>query len=183
MQEKNFICHTKIKIVTKKGKLKLLKQYNTNHLNEIPVPEIPNSIQNDTIGLKDTTFHRRNSAEFAVRAKEVRNRRRNVKNKRSRNNSDIYNQHQSDDGGKRLNSSPLNNVINANNNVTSAMHGGYDEYTAYKLANRRRKKNKDNGRNKAMKERIKWNTYFKNITLSPLHPKPIVEEFTYEKEA
>lgn len=47
----------------------------------------------------------------------------------------------------------------------------------------------ENNRNQKRKEgnlsmeKIKWKTYYKDSTLNPLHPKPIVEEFNYVKES
>ncbi|XP_044266725.1 lithostathine-1-beta-like [Tribolium madens] len=143
LEQKHFICHTKIKIVTSKGKKKLLRQYNVNKynkLNEIPVPTIPEDANYNTTSLKAVNI---NNAQFALKPKERK--RRTRKNKRKKVN---------------LEDSGYNSTLGER---------------------RRRQKNKEEG--DLSMERMKWKTYYKDSTLNPLHPKPIVEEFNYVKEA
>lgn len=143
LEQKHFICHTKIKTVTNKGKKKLLRQYKVNKynkLNEIPVPNLPEDISNTT-GLKAVNI---NNAQYAFKPKDRKRKFRKNRKKK----------------------------------VTVSDDNGYNSTQGER---RRRQKNKDEG--DISMERIKWKTYYKNVTLSPLHPKPIVEDFNYFKDA
>ncbi|CAG9771469.1 unnamed protein product [Ceutorhynchus assimilis] len=55
LEQKHFICHKKIQSITnnkpRKKQMKQ-KQYNTKYLNEIPIPDLPNDISENTISLE-----------------------------------------------------------------------------------------------------------------------------------
>jgi hypothetical protein len=147
LEQKHFICHTKIKIVTNKGKKKLLRQYKVNKynkLNEIPVPNLPENVNYNVTGLKG---HQPN-AQFAVKPRV--HRRRTRKNRRKKAN------------------------VPQDSGYNSTTH---EEQTE----RRRRQKVKEEGGDLSM-EKIMWKTYYKDSTLNPLHPKAIVEEFSYMKD-
>ncbi|KAJ3656309.1 hypothetical protein Zmor_015395 [Zophobas morio] len=153
VEQKHFICHTKIKIVTSKGKKKLLRQYKVNKynkLNEIPVPDLPQDARYNTTILKG---HHPNGASLnhAQYARKPRDRRRRVRKNRK----------------KKV------NVLSDNDNTLNSTHYGQTE-------RKRRQKTKEEG--DLSMERIKWKTYYKDSNLSPLHPKAIIEEFNYVKE-
>ncbi|RZB40372.1 uncharacterized protein BDFB_007250, partial [Asbolus verrucosus] len=86
LEQKHFICHTKIKIVTSKGKKKLQRQYNANKynkLNEIPVPTLPEDLQYNATYLKGHHPNgvNYNKAQFALKPKQRKRRNRRRKKK------------------------------------------------------------------------------------------------------
>ncbi|KAG5875045.1 hypothetical protein JTB14_022027 [Gonioctena quinquepunctata] len=167
VEKKHYICHTKLKIVTNKGKKKLKQHYNVdqyNKLNEIPVPSVPN-YDNDSIPLKNIpiTFKfeinesLNDQAMFAFAPKEeVKKVKKNRKRKAKK----------------------LRTVRLANGTVLEVPK-------RKKNKNKRKKytpKTEDLGEPTLMRN-IRWRTYKKEgKIMNPLYPRPIVEEYNYVKE-
>lgn len=161
VERKQFLCHTKLKIVSNKDKKKLQRQYNAgknNKLNEIPVPILPED-RNITI-LKDYTkngisneigaFARLPNAE-----KRKKNKGRGRKNgKRSRNSA-----------GNDLNGTVIYEI-------PRVKEGRF---------RKRRNRVKEEKKIDTSIENIKWKTYYNEATVNPLYPRGIVEEFVYTK--
>ncbi|KAJ8920843.1 hypothetical protein NQ315_015635 [Exocentrus adspersus] len=168
VEQKHFICHTKLKIVSSKDKKKLRRQYKVdkdNKLNEIPVPIIPDYMTNNTTPLKSNIpisyqVEINNSLnDQALFAETAPVQERRAKKGRKKKRKTKY---------KQL------THLKRNTNGTSS-----DD-------KERRRKNRekvvDKGNPTSM-QHIRWKTYKKEVKqANPLYPKPIVEEYNYVKE-
>ncbi|KAJ8964447.1 hypothetical protein NQ314_004906 [Rhamnusium bicolor] len=170
VQQKHYICHTKLKVVGNKGKKKLRRQYNAdkyNKLNEIPVPTIPDYLSNSSIPLKanipisykvEINNSLNDQALFAESSPELV--RKVKKNKRKRKTKKYRQLGQLKQNATKDGSKLLDNVKN----------------TKYKG------NVSDNGKPTSI-QHIRWRTYKKELKqANPLYPKTIVEEYNYVKE-
>lgn len=168
VEQKHYICHTKLKTVNSKGKKKLRRQYNVdkdNKLNEIPVPTILDYPLNDTAPLKanipitykvEINQRLNDQALFAEAAPPFEKSVKRAKRKRKAKQ-------------RELSHYKRNSTIS--------------ELSSFLDRERRRKpkgKSVDRGKATAI-QHIRWRTY-KRKQNNPLYPKPIVEEYNYVKE-
>lgn len=160
LEEKQYICQTKLKKVSPKGKKKLQKHYNAtsiNKLNEVPVPvlyeltnTIPKTAQNR---LSNEVLD--NEIAFAIRpqADEMQKKKKKKKKGKKKTKKEIDEAYI-----KSLNGTDLN-------------------------LRRRRNKMKDSKIVKNIEnasfENMKWKMYYEKATISPYHPRKIVEEISY----
>lgn len=170
-EERHFICHKKIQTVTNnKSRKKLLRQYNTNQLNEIPIPQISNNIlpneddlkaQSNALSLKSDPFHIEIyplvlDAQPAYRKKPRKNRKK-----------------------KRKNS--LEPALQQHSNGTIFENAIPAVLLSDQPYRRRRNKAKED-ENIQLPMKIYYKTYKETNGKDPLLPNPIVEEYNLAKE-
>lgn len=161
LEQKHFLCHTKLKIVSNKDKKKLQRQYNAgknNKLNEIPVPLLP---EDGTTSLKDFTNFDDSNDIGALAATIPKPEKRKKSKNRSR------------------------KIGKKNRNLVEKGLNGTVIYEIPKVKEgrfRKRRNRGKEGRNADTSiENIKWKTYYNEATINPLYPRGIVEEFLYTK--
>lgn len=146
---KHYICQTKVRNVTNKGKKKLQKQYKAdknNKLNEVAVPEIrTNNIPND---IQPYNWNYKENNAFAYRSN-------------------------GNDYRKRQNKKDTTSYKNINGTIIEPPR------RSRRKENKKSDKHKQYERSKHNSiEKIRWKTYYEG-TPSPLHPRVAVEEFSY----
>lgn len=171
IERKHYICHTKLKTVSGKGKKKLRRQYHAdkdNKLNEIPVPTIPDYSDNDTAILK---------ANIPISYKVEINQRLNDQALFA----EVFPAVEKRVKPKRKRKTKFRELTQFKRNS----NGTLSDPTSFRDRNKRRKnkgKKVDKGRPTSI-QHIRWRTYKKNLKQSnPLYPDPIVEEYNYVKE-
>lgn len=170
----HFICQTKLKTVTKRGKKKLQKQYNAtkyNQLNEVPVPvlpEISNSIDDVykkhmeiSNSLYDDNNHLDNVAA-AVRSKPSAR----VKKHKKNNDLNVANNNEETTKKTQKRKKKRRNEFNLEEMKS------FNSSSSTEVPRKHRNKMRDfNG--------MRWKSYYDRSTISPLHPRRIIQEFTY----
>ncbi|CAH1104191.1 unnamed protein product [Psylliodes chrysocephalus] len=170
VEQKHFICQTRLKTVNNREKKKLKRQYKAdkdNKLNEIPVPLINDSTNNVT-SLKyniPITYHfevnenLNDKTMFAYKSPELSKNSRRVNPHRN----------------KKRNPQRIRQIRLANGTIA--------EVPSRRLnRNKQNKKTKNMGKPTLMKN-IRWKTYYKKEKLpNPLYPQPIVEEYNYVRD-
>jgi len=165
-QQKHYICQTKIRNVSNKGKKKLQKQYKTdkyNKLNEVPVPDLPtNEISNDITGYLND-----NGApyEYAYRVKDVvykpRKEKKDIKDAKE---------------FKDINSNKRDGIESSSSPHRKRIKGQGRKHRERKLREKLNK-NKDD----VSMHKMNWKVYYEKKD-SPHHPRVAVEEFSFNEQ-
>lgn len=177
-----------MKTVTKNGKKKLQKKYNAtkyNQLNEVPVPVLPDITNNN---IDNNLYNNKKRMEFVYdnnnldnTAAAVRSRPSYRVKKHKKSNDDLNTNNNNDDANLKRNENNNNNnrqqkrnkkkrknhddgKLTNNNNTTTTVRNDLERKRKYKTKN-------FNG--------MKWKSYYDKSTISPLHPRRIIQEFTY----
>lgn len=178
----HYICQTKLKTVSKKGKKKLQKQYNAtkyNQLNEVPVPVLPDVTNNiDDVYKKhmeiSNSFYDNNNLDNAAAGVRSKPFYRVKKHKKSNdiNATTTTNNNNNNNGEDNLKKNQKKNKKKRKN---------YDEKEDfYQTSNSTMNDMKRKRRNKVKDfSGMKWKSYYDKSTISPLHPRRIIQEFTY----
>ncbi|KAL1496953.1 hypothetical protein ABEB36_007997 [Hypothenemus hampei] len=163
LEEKHFICHKKIFTITNnKSRTKLLEQYKTNKLNEIPIPEVSNDIERTFDTLKRQLQTSKPSL-FNVETLPTTYQNHELNKKKKK---------------KKRKSRPLH-VVRPFSNGTFNENSGPLVMMNDQALRRRTKKAKADG-SKENNVEMYYKTYKENGKRKhPLHPIPIVEEYNF----
>lgn len=162
LEERHFICHKKIQTITNnKSRKKLLKQYNTNQLNEIPVPDISNDINQDSSSLKQSPLSSKTDPFHIEIYPLASNAQPAYKKKEKKNKKKRRNQPE-----PALRQFPNGTVYETNGKSVNQQR-------------RRRNRVKDD-ENIKLPVQMYYKTYKETSKRKhPLHPNPIVEEYNF----
>ncbi|CAH0556482.1 unnamed protein product [Brassicogethes aeneus] len=156
LNKKYFICHTKIKLGSKRGIKKNRRQYNLNnfnHLNETPIA----LIFKENMTTKDN-YVGYLKANFTLKPNPIK---RNKHSKRRRPDS-------------------IEVIEKRFKNGTASISFKLPYYKENKR-NRRKNKEEPHQNINSLDKHIKWNSYYKD-SKNPLYPRPIIEEYAFFKE-
>ncbi|KAH1014114.1 hypothetical protein HUJ04_003008 [Dendroctonus ponderosae] len=178
-QERNYICQKKLRTIdNNKSRKRLLEQYESKKLNEIPIPDISNDVLlNPPVNPPSSQPHSSDKSDpfhieiYPLNSHTVPDRKRKIKpikpikNKKKKNRTAA--------ALKVLNDA--NGPIDDGNEPLLAMND-----SPYR--SRRNKAKDDDTRQR--KGEMFYSTYKENgVKKHPLHPRPIVEEYNFDKTA
>ncbi|XP_060517672.1 uncharacterized protein LOC132696705 isoform X2 [Cylas formicarius] len=175
LERKHFICHKKLMTVTNRDKKKLLRQYNVNKLNEIPVPDIQGDIL-DKKSAANLKLHRPANLYQIELNKDLNAQYAYRTNKRKKNKKNKW----------KLPPPQIRQYTNGTIYVEKSAVDNSDVPTVVTVGSsynrKRRNRIKDDELLKKPMGKLKWRTYKEMDIKHPLHPRPIVEEFNLVKE-